>query len=321
MANTPQAQLSDILKSAPKNWKRWGPEDEIGALNLLTAQQVLRGVAAVRQGRVFTLGLRIADPAGDPVWPGRAETMRYNTQDRSTYVFGKTSPAPGGNEYADDVAVMFLQGTTHTDALGHAWHDGQIYNGYSADTTVRAMSKASVLPLAEHGIVGRAVLIDIARHLGKDHLERGETFKLRDVLAAADKQKSPLERGDILLIRTGWLKVFYEKGKEAFYQEPFTEPGLVYEPEVPKWFHEMEIPAFGTDTAANEVTYHPPTGVVSALHNCLMRNLGVVFTELLSLDVLADDCANDGQYSFLYVGAPLKVVGGTGSPTNPVAVK
>lgn len=82
----------------------------------------------------------------------------------------------------------------------------------------------------------------------------------------------------------------------------------------------MEIPNFGTDTIANETTMHE-SGVALPLHCALMRNLGVVFTELLVLDELAADCAEDGQYTFLYTAAPLKVVGGTGATVNPVVIK
>ncbi|HKY92408.1 MAG TPA: hypothetical protein VJM11_15275, partial [Nevskiaceae bacterium] len=105
-----------------------------------------------------------------------------------------------------------------------------------------------------------------------------------------------------------------------FYKN-FVEPGLTYTPELVKWFHEMEIPNLVTDTIANEVTIDPVSGVALPLHIALMRNLGVAFTEIAMLEPLADDCAADGQWSFLYVAAPLKVVGGSGAPVNPVVVK
>jgi kynurenine formamidase len=83
----------------------------------------------------------------------------------------------------------------------------------------------------------------------------------------------------------------------------------------------MEIPNLVTDTIANEVTIHPEHGVALPLHVALMANLGVTFTEIATLDDLAADCAEDGQYRFLYAAAPLKVVGGTGAPVNPIVVK
>jgi kynurenine formamidase len=76
-----------------------------------------------------------------------------------------------------------------------------------------------------------------------------------------------------------------------------------------------------TDTIGNEATRDPVSGVDIPLHSALMRNLGVTFTEIAQLDLLARDCAEDGQYTFLYTAAPLKVVGGSGAPVNPVVIK
>ena len=83
----------------------------------------------------------------------------------------------------------------------------------------------------------------------------------------------------------------------------------------------MEIPAFGTDTIANEQTVSDETETVLPLHGALLRDQGVPFNEIDDLSELAEDCADDGKYDFLYVGSPLKVVGGTGSPVNPVAIE
>ncbi|MNR46370.1 hypothetical protein D3C85_1653250 [compost metagenome] len=88
-----------------------------------------------------------------------------------------------------------------------------------------------------------------------------------------------------------------------------------------EWFHQMEIPNLVTDTMANEVAVDPQSGVLIPLHNALMRNLGVAFTEVVILDELARDCAEDGQWQFLYTAAPLKIVGGSGAPVNPIVIK
>src|SRR5919109_5591749 len=154
---TQTATLADMLADAPSNWGRWGSEDEIGALNFLTSEEVLRGVKEVRSGEVFTLGAPVGSPGGDPVWPGRSGATRLMTQDRSHYRAGKLKPLKGGLEYADDYITAFLQGSSQYDALGHTWYGDEIYNGFSADTTTGGMAKCGVDKIAKRGVVGRGV--------------------------------------------------------------------------------------------------------------------------------------------------------------------
>src|SRR5690606_8990241 len=143
---------------------------------------------------------------------------------------------------------------------------------------------------AERGVVGRGVLIDMARHRGKDVLEKGETFDHNDLMEAAKAQGVTIEKRDVLMIRTGWIGSFYKRDHDEFYKD-FLEPGLTFSPELVRWFHEMEIPNLVTDTIANEVTVDPVSGVALPLHSALMRNLGVTFTEIILPDALAEDCA------------------------------
>ena len=312
--------LGDLLRDAPSNWGRWGPDDEVGSLNHLGPEQVLAAVRLVTSGKVFTLQRLIGDPRGDPVWPGRTPAERTQVLDESDWDgSGKGAAFPGGLHCTDDRIDAFLQGSTHYDGLGHVWFDGKLWNGYDARTTVGGMGKAGVEPIAQRGVVGRAVLLDMARFRGVPTLAKGETFSHEDLLTCAHAQGVEIQQGDILVVRTNFLQLFFEQG-EAFY-EGFNEPGLVYSPELVQWFQDMEIPNLVTDTMANEVTFHPDNGVALVLHNALMRNLGVAFTEIADLEELAADCAEDGQYDFLYVAAPLKVAQGSGSPVNPVVIK
>jgi kynurenine formamidase len=321
MGENGQKTLNEVLEGLPTNWGRWGDDDEIGCLNFQTAEQVLRGVREVKDGKIFTLGIPLGNPSGDPVWPGRTGATRLMTQDRSHYTAGKKQPFPGGLEYADDYITAFLQGSSQYDALGHTWYGDQIYNGHSAETTTGGMAKCGVDKIAQRGVVGRGVLIDMARHAGKDSLEAGETFGADELEAAAESQGVTIEKNDNLVIRTGWLKVFYDQGPDAFYGGEFVEPGLTFTPELVRWFHEKEIVSLSTDTIANETTFDKETGIVLPLHAALMRNLGVLFSEILWLEALADDCAADNRWSFLYTGAPINVIGGTGAPVNPVVIK
>ena len=185
--------------------------------------------------------------------------------------------------------------------------------------TVGGLDKASVAPIAERGVVGRGILLDIARFRGKENLDKAETFTHEDLVACAEAQGVKIEKRDILIIRTNFLKLFFDQG-EKFY-EGFCEPGLVYSPELVQWFQDMEIPNLVTDTIANEVTIDPNNGIALPLHCALMRNLGVALTEICDLEKLASHCAEDRQYTFLYAAAPLKVNEASGSPVNPLVIK
>src|SRR5438552_2116447 len=122
--------VEELLRGAPTNWGKWGADDEVGALNYLVAEAALEGVACVRSGTSFTLGLKLRHPEGDPIFPGRHVMHHYMVADRGQFEAGKWQPLAGGLQFADDVMVAFLQTGTHVDALGHMWCGDQIYNGY-----------------------------------------------------------------------------------------------------------------------------------------------------------------------------------------------
>lgn len=316
---TEAPSMEELLQGTPSNWGKWGDADEVGSLNYLTPAEALRGVAEIKTGRAFTLQRLIGDPQGDPVWPSRSPAVRTMLLDESTWD-GDDAPAfPGGLHYADDRIEAFLQGSTQYDALGHVWYGGQIWNGYDARTTVGGLDKASVEPIAQRGVVGRGILLDMARFRGKDALDAGETFDHNDLIACAEAQGTEIKPHDIIVIRTNYIQRFFDD-REKFYAT-FTEPGLTFSPELVEWFQQMEIPNLATDTIANEVTYDPVSGVALPLHCALMRNLGIALTEICDLEELAADSADDGQYTFLYTAAPLKVHQASGAPVNPIAIK
>lgn len=322
--------ITELLTDGPDNWDRWGDDDELGAPNYLTSSEVLRGIEAVETGETFTLGTPIDAPEGDPVWPTRSPVGHYMSQDKGTIDAGKRDRAPFGHTgSSDDLIHMFTHGTTHHDALGHVWYDNKLYNGFDATTTNGGLKHCGAEHIAEHGLVGRAVLVDIARHRGVEVLDSDERITLTELKACIDAQGVELHGHEIILLRTGCLEYFYEAGADAFYDrygdpknpDTLLEPGLTYTSEVVEWFHESEIPVFCTDTITAEQTRSEETGTLIPLHPALLRDLGVVVTELLQLDDLAAACADDGRYDCLFVSGPLKIVGGTAAPTNPVAIR
>ena len=322
-SETPRTVSELLGPDAPLNWGKWGPDDEVGSLNYLTPEEALRGAAAIRTGQSFTLQVPIGSPiAPDPVWPntGRTPAKRIPVADDGFFERGDLELPADGHRWADDRIEMFLQGSTQYDALGHLWYDGKIWNGYDASTTVNQLEKASVYPIAERGVVGHGVLLDMARYFGKQTLEMGESFTHIELLDAAKQQGIEITKRDILLVRTGRLGHYYRTTLEEFY-EGWNEPGLTYSPETVLWFQEMEIPNLVSDLIANEASFYPGTEVELPLHNALMRNLGIAFTEIVWLDDLAAACAADNRWDFLYTAAPLKIVGASGAPVNPIAIR
>ncbi|PSR20408.1 MAG: metal-dependent hydrolase [Sulfobacillus acidophilus] len=315
--------IRDLLQDAPCNWGRWGSEDEVGAVNLLDQTEVLRAVGSVRRGDVFTLGLPIGTEKGDLVWPGRIPTQHYMVRDHSHYANGKVAVDPqyGGSQFADDVVHMYVQGTTQIDALGHVWYDDTLYNGYDAATTVGGLSKDSVVPVAEHGIVGSAVLLDVPRALHREQLMAGEEITLAQLDQVLAVQREAIQPHDIVIVRTGFYRDVWEKGTQGLPVQEVDEPGITYSKEIADWFTQHDIPVFGTDTMDNEQTFSRRLGLCQPMHPFLINRLGVSMLEMLWLEELARACAQDGSYRFCLVVAPLKFVQATGSPINPIAIR
>src|SRR5947199_5259135 len=113
---------------------------------------------------------------------------------------------------------MCRQAPRKYDALGQTWYDDKLWNGYDAITTAGGMEKASVFPIAQRGVVGHGVLLDVARVRGKDALDKGEEIHLQDLLDVAKQQGVTIQKHDILLIRTGFLNTFFTQGTAKFYE-------------------------------------------------------------------------------------------------------
>ena len=164
------------------------------------------------------------------------------------------------------------------------------------------------------------MLADIARFRGEDRLSRDHHITLTELLAAIEAQSAQVQPGDVILVRTGSIPWFYEVGSEAFFRD-YSEPGLSYEPELIDWFRDNQISGLGSDTLSNELPESPTIAAQYPLHRYLLRNLGVLFHEAMWPEELAADCARDRSYEGLYVAAPLKMVGASGCPVNPLFVK
>jgi kynurenine formamidase len=308
------------IADGPNEWGRWGSDDEIGRANLLDASHVQKAARCIRSGKRFSLALPVCAPAGDPCLPGRMQAQHLMTQDESHYTAGRADPMAGGMKYADDSILLSCHGTTHMDALGHAYCDGQLYNGYPADSTIGGLRKAGIDSLARRGVVGRAVLVDLARQSGVRNLGMSHRITLEHIEDALAASRTEVRPGDVLVMRTGIFKVFYEDGPTSFYRD-FDEPGVTYERDLIDFLCDNEIVGLGTDTLCNEQAHSSALDADFPLHVALQRNLGITFHEALWLEDWAEDCDDDGIYDAFYVAAPLRIVQGTAGPMNPLVIK
>jgi kynurenine formamidase len=317
-----------------RNWGRWGADDECGTLNFITEKSVRRASDEVREGKVFSLGASF-DSAG----PGGVLPMRPNPQhfvtiggDYDAHVAqfnaGATEPksaffdtAFGGDglmRFNDDVLVLPLQCCTQWDALSHVYYDGMMYNGFPA-SAVSALGAArlGIDKVADRGIVGRGVLVDIPRFRGVDVLDAAEPVMPDELDAALAAQGVAIESGDILLLRTGaWEKFQADQDATAL---TFGSSGLSWR--CAEWLHEREISAVAADNIQVETTAQEVENGFLALHLLCLRDMGMMFGEMWNLRELSAACAADGRYAFQIVAPPLRVTGGIGSPLNPIALR
>jgi kynurenine formamidase len=289
----------------PNNWGRWGDDDQRGCLNLFTPERVAAAAALARTGKRFALGLPIGGPDKMPGY--RPAPLHFFKQTTGDFVLGD-----GRLQYSDDFMMLALQATTQLDGFGHVGNGDVLYNGFWAGliTASSGARRLGIHHLAD-GIVGRAVLLDIARHRGVDRLDGGTAIESDELAAVAGAQGVTVGAADILLIRTGhlaWLLAGNEETDGA--------PGLTYR--ALPWLHERDVAMVAVDNLAAEVL--PAEGPLP-FHIGAIRDLGMLVGELFDLDALAADCAADGVYECLLVAPPLPVVNGVGSPLNPIAIK
>jgi kynurenine formamidase len=285
-------------------WHRWGEHDERGALNHIAAAQIRGAASLVRSGEVLSLAQPLSPRT--PVPRHRAGVQHFMGRDGGDYAAG--ARRPGGFQFAEDTVMLPLHIGTHIDALCHAWYDDALYNGFPGSGT-RSTSGATRCGIDKMGpIVGRGVLLDIAGARGSP-LPDGAAIGREDLERAVGQAGVEIGKGDVVLIRTGWAESEGRADVVSF----DSEPGL--DVEAALWLAEREIAVLGADNFAVEVIPFAP-GTVFPVHQRLIRDFGIPLLEGLLLHQLAAT----GRREFMFAASPLPVVGGTGSPINPIVI-
>jgi kynurenine formamidase len=302
------------LAAACSNWGKWGPEDERGTLNYITAEKRQRAAALVRRGAVFSLSIPF-----DADGPQRGRGGRVNPIHLMSMDGADEDPRyelAGGARYTDDFIAMPLQCATQWDSLAHVYYDAQLYNGYPARTVDSRGAGRNGIDKVHDGFVSRGVLLDVARAKGEDTLPPGYAITVEDLEAAEQRAGVRVDEGDIMLVRTGMMSTRAAFGDWRQFHEP--QPGLHYE--TLPWLHGRRVAAVACDNTAVEASDALP-GVRLPFHMVAIRDMGLSLGELWDMEALAADCAADHVCAFLLVAAALPFTGAVGSPVNPIAMK
>ncbi|MGI9598451.1 MAG: cyclase family protein [Acidimicrobiales bacterium] len=303
------AEMREMFESV-KNWGRWGDDDQAGALNFITEDHRRAAAAAVTVGEAVSCAREL------PVRPSVENpnpAMHMMTRGGDDCVI----PGLGMESTGDFVGVAFHgMATTHIDALCHIFVDGRMYNDVPGTEVRSTGAKRNSIMCAGDGIVGRGVLLDIPRLKGVPYLEPNTPITISDLESAEAAQSVSVGEGDVLLVGTGRDNRRSESGP----WHPFTDGLAGLHPECVPWLHERRISVLGCDGVSDVLPGRNPSDWTMPIHQCVIVAMGVHLLDNLRLDRLAEACARNDRWTFLFTVAPLRVEGGTGSPANPIAL-
>jgi kynurenine formamidase len=320
MSETQNALDINIVleKSAQyRNWGKWGPDDELGSMNYVTAEKVAAATSLVKRGRVFSLALPLDSEGPMTGGLGRINPVHLMLQDGGDIASGAQDHLPT-LRYTDDAVYLVLQCSTQWDALSHIYHDGKMYNGHGTDAVTSQGAKKNSITNIKDRAVGRGVLLDMPRYKGKQWLETSEPISKDDLEGCAAAEGVEVGEGDFVLVRTGQLLERRTAGNWGdFAGGP--APGLAIS--AADFFCPRHVATVSTDTWGTEVLPNETPDVWQPLHIIMLVNAGIHLGEMWDMEELAADCAQDGVYEFMLVAPPLTVTGSVGSPVNPQAIK
>jgi kynurenine formamidase len=326
--NGPIPRYAELLERPGRQqgtaWGIWGPTDQLGTINHLTPERVLAARDSIVTGDIVPLNLPLTE--FDPPIIAHRGSIEHT-------VFGL-------NEFHRDDRIdnLFLQASTQIDGLRHFGHpDRGFYNGADPDRLVAGQPDLGIQAVAEHGIAGRGLLIDVASYreaIGRPiDQTRNEQIPVTDLDAALAWQGSAIRPGDILLIRTGWLHNL--RHSAVRHTGPRQSPGLSQTEASAAWLWDHQVALAASDNIAleawpatdSELTVGrelngsmPRSSHSGMLHRILIPLLGLTIGELWVLDELATACVERGRYDVFITAQPLNLLGGVGSPANALAI-
>ena len=285
------------------NWGRWGKEDQLGAVNLITPAKRKAAAGLVREGYTVSLS-------------SDAETVKSADNE---FPFGHEMIATGIDPdpmFGMDIYSTRYHGKvlTHLDALSHMFYQGKMYNGYSQAQVNRQGAQQLSVTAYKNGLVSRGILMDIPRLKGVKYLELSTPIYPADLDAWEKKAGLKVGSGDIVFIRTGrWAR----RAEKGAWDTEVAAAGMHVT--CARWFRQRDVAIVGSDTHG-ELMPSPVQGVPFPMHQLLLIAMGTPMLDNCDLEPLSEAAATRRRWEFLLTAAPLAVPKGTGSPLNPIAI-
>lgn len=293
------------------NWGRWGEDDQLGTLNLLSPEKTRRALSLVQEGATVSCARRISYQAGPD---SQRPPQHFMVMSGDAYRPGE---GPDRQVAMDYFGLIFHGHTiTHIDSLAHFFWEGRLYNGKPASlVSVNGGAASHHVDVANGGIIARGVLVDAPLLRGVELVERGDGVGLADVERAERECGVTLEEGDVLLLRTGQLGHRERTGPVDVAVAGSAGPL----PELLPLLKERGVAVLGSDTG-NDVQPSGYERFSNPVHQVGIVALGLWILDNAWLDDLAAACKERGRWEFLINILPLRIPNATGSPVNPVAV-
>lgn len=295
-SNPSREQALSYLREG-NNWNRWGAGDEVGAINLITPEKRVQAASLVRSGRSISLSRDV------PTVPGRNNPMP------ATHWLRVMDTA-----VVDHIGISYHgYVTTHVDALCHVWDESGMWNG--RDPKVEVTSQGARFGGIQHwrdGITTRGVLLDVPKFRGEPSVTIEKPVHGSELEAIAKAQGVEIEPGDALVVYSGREAWQAANPTWSGYRPP--SPGL--HASCLPFVRDRDVAVLAwdlMDAAPNEY------GMTWTMHGAIFA-YGVALVDNALLQPLAEACAEEGRYEFMLTFAPLPVIGGTGSPINPIAL-
>jgi kynurenine formamidase len=289
------------------NWDRWRERPEVGALRFITAERIAAAAGLVRRGVTVSIGRPLDTEGGiDNPEPARHEMTMLPDVDIGLGSLRFTKDCIGVDYHNE--------GHSHIDALCHVAYEGRFYGGLPDAKVSSRGAAAGAIGLLRDGLVGRGVLLDIPRLRGVRWLEPGDHVFPDDLDAAERAQGVSVEAGDILLVRTGHAR---RQSELTPWDTRAHKAGL--HPSGARFLAERRVAALGSD-GNNDTAPSTTEGVAFPIHVLAINAMGIHLLDYLNFEDLVPQCEAAERWEFLFVAAPLRIAGGTGSPVNPIAI-